>query len=119
MMMRSKYLLAPVAGPDPRNAGLADQAQQKVLKLKDLLSDDESGVPWFCTGSKHDVPKNACYVGHYDGCGRDVYVWIYPENLKKLSDFTITIQTLAPIEKQDSLIGSSSGASYSPGTAPR
>lgn len=114
-----KYLVPPVVGADPRNAGLADQAQQKVLTLRDLLTGEESGMPWFCAGGKHDVPKCACYVGHYEGCGRDVYVWVLPENLKKLSDFTVAIQTLAPIEKQDSLIGSPGGASYSPGTAPR
>jgi hypothetical protein len=30
------------------------------------------GPGWYCVGTKHDVPKDACLVGHYG----KVYVWI-------------------------------------------
>jgi hypothetical protein len=42
---------------------------------------------WFGVGGKKDVPKNACYVGHY--C--DTYVWVCRENLEMLSMLTLAI----------------------------
>ena len=36
---------------------------------------------WFAVGCKCDVPKNACYVGHY--C--DTYVWVPHEQLEVLT----------------------------------
>jgi hypothetical protein len=42
---------------------------------------------WFGVGCKRDVPKNACYVGHY--CG--TYVWVLPENVEMLSMLTLAI----------------------------
>src|SRR5262249_35974182 len=42
---------------------------------------------WFGVGSRKDVPKNACYVGHY--CG--TYVWVLPGNLEMLSMLTLAI----------------------------
>jgi hypothetical protein len=41
---------------------------------------------WFLVGKKHDVPKNACFVGHY--C--DTYVWVMPDGVANLSRFTLT-----------------------------
>lgn len=46
---------------------------------------------WYYFGCKKDVPKNACYVGHY--C--DMYVWVMPEGIDGLSRFTITIMDIA------------------------
>jgi hypothetical protein len=46
---------------------------------------------WYHTGSKKDVPKDACYVG----CYHDTYVWVLPDGLEGLTRFTITILDLA------------------------
>jgi hypothetical protein len=46
---------------------------------------------WFHVGCKKDVPKNACYVGHY--C--DTYVWVLPDGMEGLTRFTMTVIDLA------------------------
>jgi hypothetical protein len=50
---------------------------------------DKLDVPvgWFCVGRKHDVPKDACFVGHY----RDNYVWVMPNHFEDLSHFTLIV----------------------------
>ena len=53
---------------------------------------------WFCVGKKADVPKEACYVGHY--C--ETYVWVMPEGVDGLSRFTMTIMQLSTSELDDS-----------------
>ena len=45
---------------------------------------------WYGLGSKMDVPKEACYVGH---CGK-TYVWVLPENVERLSGFTLAIMNI-------------------------
>jgi hypothetical protein len=50
---------------------------------------------WYCVGSKRDVPKCACYVGHYDGCGGCTYVWVTPEGMNGLALFTMGALDLA------------------------
>lgn len=110
-----KYFIAQTAAHlDPRNPGLSDQAQTKVDSLK-ALYDEGSPLrqPWLCVGQKCDVPCNACYVGHYHNCDSDVYVWVPSDGLKTLSEFTLIVQSLTAIEKQDSFSGR--GASFSPG----
>jgi hypothetical protein len=113
-----KYLIAPVKGLDRRNVGLVDQAQTKVESLKEFIDEDSPfRAQWFYSGSRKDVPQDACYVGRYSGCGRDCYVWIMPEGLKTLREFTILLQSLAPLEKQDVFMNSGvgTGAAFSPG----
>src|SRR4051794_30402342 len=46
---------------------------------------------WYCSGRKHDVPKDACYVAHYG----DVYAWVMPQGLEGLTRFTMTVIDLA------------------------
>jgi hypothetical protein len=46
---------------------------------------------WYGTGGKRDVPKDACYVGHY----RDCYVWVTAEGMEGLTRFTMTLNDLA------------------------
>jgi hypothetical protein len=46
---------------------------------------------WYDVGRKQDVPKDACYVAHYN----DVYVWVAPQGLEGLSRFTMTVIDLA------------------------
>jgi hypothetical protein len=53
----------------------------------------ESCLPrgWYHVGRKHDVPKDACYVGH--DC--NTYAWVTAEGLDGLSRFTLAIIDLA------------------------
>jgi hypothetical protein len=60
---------------------------QVYCNLKQLV---DSG-PWFQIGCKKDVPRGACYVGHY--C--DTYVWIAPGGLCGLSEFTLILSDIA------------------------
>ncbi len=50
---------------------------------------DKLDVPvgWFCVGRKSDVPRDACFVGHY--C--DNYVWVTPNHFDDLSHFTLIV----------------------------
>lgn len=77
-----------------------DQAEDKIRKLEELL-EPQFQTPWLYRGCKKDVPKCACYAGHYRGCGGDCYVWVMPEQAKILKDFTLIILTLAPIERPE------------------
>jgi len=42
---------------------------------------------WYSTGTKHDVPKDACFVGHH--C--KTYVWVRPDQMDGLNKFTLAI----------------------------
>jgi hypothetical protein len=46
---------------------------------------------WFVIGRKHDIPKEACYVGH---CGK-TYAWVMPEHMNDLANFTLAILDIA------------------------
>jgi hypothetical protein len=48
---------------------------------------------WFCMGCKKDVPRDACYVGHY----RDRYVWVMSDGVEGLTRLTFTILDIATI----------------------
>jgi hypothetical protein len=72
-----------------------DRPQTAEERVAQLLAQLESDVPtgWFGMGGKHDVPKNACYVGHY--CDR--YVWVMSDGVEGLSAFTLIILTLTEL----------------------
>jgi hypothetical protein len=46
---------------------------------------------WYGVGKKHDVPKCACHVQHYN----HTYVWVSGDNLDYLSRLTMAILDLA------------------------
>jgi len=48
---------------------------------------------WLHVGALKDVPARACYKGH---CGA-TWVWITPEGLEGLADFTIVVQDIARV----------------------
>lgn len=53
---------------------------------------------WFSVGSKCDVPKDACYVGH---CGK-TYAWVMPNQTKDLANFTLAILDIATYQSSAS-----------------
>jgi len=46
---------------------------------------------WYCVGSKHAVPKDAEYVGHYG----DTYIWVLPGMEDSLARLTFAILAIA------------------------
>jgi len=46
---------------------------------------------WYAVGAKHDIPKNACYVGHHG----DTYVWVMPDGINGLAVFAMATLDLA------------------------
>ncbi len=46
---------------------------------------------WFAAGRRKDVPRCACYVGHYG----DSYVWVTPQGMDGLTSFTLVILDIA------------------------
>jgi hypothetical protein len=80
-------LLVGEEGPDPYCVRHLQEA---------LLTEDEPLavlIPrgWYCVGKKHDVPKDACYVGHH--C--QTYVWVMHDGVGGLSRFMLTVLQLA------------------------
>src|SRR5262249_25079971 len=78
----------------------AANARRQVREVeRDLLS-----IPcdrsWFGRGTKHDVPKEACYVGHYGDC----YVWVDPDGLRELSNLTIRLLNFTSISKEGAVL---------------
>jgi hypothetical protein len=74
------------ANPTPTDevaAGLPYEGSP-LARLRDKI---EVPVGWFCVGRKGDVPKEACFVGHY--C--DNYVWVMPDHVVDLSQFTLIV----------------------------
>jgi hypothetical protein len=93
-----------------RNVGLIAQAEDKVRKLEELV--EKFNSPWLACGKKDDVPKCACYAGRHCSCTGDCQVWVMPEQLGTLREFTLIVLALAPVEKQE--LFPSGGAAFSP-----
>ena len=49
---------------------------------------------WYCVGIRKDVPRNACFVGHSDGC----YAWVTPEGIDGLSRLTLVMLDIATLD---------------------
>ena len=90
---------------------LARDVVRQVDDVRGQYRDIPTG--WFGWGQKHDVPRNACFVGHYGHC----YTWVSPEHRSDLAEFTLTILNLASVVKQTQVIAAPSGVAFSPGSA--
>jgi len=91
----------PATGRGEHNPAVIGQIQDKIKALVDLAEEPKFAIPWVCVGKKKNVPKCACYVGHYCNCGCDCYVWVMPEHRANLRDFTLTVLNLAPLETSE------------------
>ena len=69
-------------GPD-RHFGVADSMAQLP-------------AGWLCVGKLKDVPVCARYKAH---CG-DTWVWVTPDGIKGLADFTLIVQNIARVSLQ-------------------
>ncbi len=74
-------LASPEQSPTPgRHFGVADRL---------------AGLPpgWLGKGTHQEVPASACYKGH---CG-STWVWVMPEGMAALAEFTVVIQDIARV----------------------
>jgi hypothetical protein len=99
---RTKYLF---------RTALAREVARQVDDVKDQYKNIPTG--WFGSGKKRDVPRDACFVGHYGNC----YTWVCPEHRSELAEFTLTILNLASVVKPTQVIAAPSGVAFSPGSA--
>jgi hypothetical protein len=65
---------------------------------------------WFHTGSRHEVPRDACYVGRY----KDRYAWVCADGLRGLSEFTIAILGFSGLIAERSVVTVPGGPRYTP-----
>ena len=62
-------------------------------------------------GRKHDVPKDACYVGRSGDC----YVWVGPDGLDELTEFTLTVLKISSLIKETQTLINPGTVKFSPG----
>ena len=103
--------VAVCGGPDPARARspLARNVCRKIGMIQNDLA--MIGPGWFHVGGKHDVPKHACYVGRSGPC----YVWVGPEGVNQLTEFTLTVLKLASLIKETQTLISPGSVKFSPG----
>lgn len=93
--------------------GLAKATISRVNDIQSTLISIPTG--WFHVGkSKHDVPKNACYVGQYKFGGQICYAWVCADGLKELSDFTMSVMDLSGTYRDSQLLSIPTGIQFAP-----
>ena len=101
---------------DKVSTGLAKETARRINDIQAELSKIATGLPpgWFHCGRKHDVPKDACYVGHYKSCDRECYVWVCPDGLHALANFTLSVLKLSTTFQETQILTIPMGIQYSP-----
>jgi hypothetical protein len=97
--------------PEPMRdrSPLARNVCRKIATIQNDLAMIQPG--WFYVGFKRDVPKEACYVGKSGKC----YVWVGPEGLDQLTEFTLTVLKLSSLIKETQTLISPGNVKFSPG----
>jgi hypothetical protein len=75
---------------DPK-AGFRGDPAGFYFDVAERLGKIEPG--WLHIGCRREVPKAACYHAH---CGK-TYVWVMPDGIAGLSDFTLALQGIARV----------------------
>jgi hypothetical protein len=88
---------------------LAKNVCRKIEAIERDLARVRPG--WFRVGGKHDVPKCARYVGK---CG-DRYVWVEPDGLEALTEFTLTVLKFSTLIKETQTLINPGSVKFSPG----
>ncbi len=94
---------------DREQSPLARNVCRKIETIKRDLARVEPG--WFHVGQKRDVPKSACYVGK----SGDRYVWVEPDGLESLTEFTLTVLKLSSLIKETQTLINPGSVKFSPG----
>jgi hypothetical protein len=76
---------------------LAAEVRRQVKDVQSDLLKIQTG--WFHRGRKKDVPKDACYVGHYHDC----YVWVDADQVDELTEFTLKVLNVTSLLQQPNL----------------
>ena len=90
---------------------MAAELRRQVLDVNEDIEKIKCG--WFQSGSKKEVPKCACYVGHHKSCDGDCYVWVIPGCEAEFEKFTLAILGLADLIKESQVVVNP-GVRYSP-----
>jgi hypothetical protein len=78
----------------------AVEVRRQVKEIEnDLLAIRTDGA-WYGRGGKHDIPRDACFIGHYGDC----YVWVGPDGMRDLSILTIKSLKFASLVKDESIL---------------
>jgi hypothetical protein len=96
-------------GPGLDRSPLAANVCRKIGTIQEDLAAIRPG--WFHVGTWLDVPKDACYVGRYGHC----YVWVGPEGIDRLTEFTLTVLKLSSLIKETQTLISPGSVKFSPG----
>jgi hypothetical protein len=108
----------PTLGPDDEGTRVvvaspyAAEVRRQVLATNDCLLEIHPG--WLSRGSKKDVPKCVCYVGHHRECGCDCYVWVLPQYRRDFEEFTLRILRLSSLVLDPFAGQNVGGVIYSP-----
>jgi hypothetical protein len=94
---------------DAERSPLARNVCRKIDAIQRDLA--RIGPGWFHVGQKRDVPKGACYVGR---CG-DRYVWVEPDGVESLTEFTLTVLKLSSLIKETQTLINPGSVKFSPG----
>ncbi len=107
-----QWEIAPITDPDKLkalsclyrlllNPDLPEKADciilfDSLLGKGKINPEAEGDIPrgWFGIGRKHDVPRNACYVANH----RNTYVWVCPEGVFGLSQFTLQVLNIVTVD---------------------
>ena len=96
-------------GPSIDRSPLAANVCRKIEMIQEDLAEIRPG--WFHVGFKHDVPKDACYVGR----SGDRYAWVCPDGIDGLTEFTLTVLKLSSLIKETQTLISPGNVKFSPG----
>ncbi len=70
----------------------------------------EIDTGWFHVGGKHDVPKDACFVGHF----KDRYAWVCADDISELSEFTLKVISFTDLIKEGTVVTVPGGPRFTP-----
>jgi hypothetical protein len=97
------------AGPGLDRSPLAENVCRRIGMIQEDLAAIRPG--WFHVGTRRDVPKGACYVGRSGDC----YVWVGPEGMDGLTEFTLTVLKIASLIKETQTLINPGSVKFSPG----
>ncbi len=89
--VRCAYRLLVLGEATPNHAYCVKQMKEFFAGKEADLADYFPPRGWYSVGGKHNVPKDACYVGRH--C--DTYVWVTPDGMNGLATFTMGALDLA------------------------
>ena len=99
------FYFAPSPGGGKETMYFTPLASAARREIKDVQQDILKISPgWYHVGDKHDIPKNACYVGCYRFCGKTCYTWVGPDGLEELAQFTIKIAKFSTLIRERTVV---------------